>query len=58
MDDVLSLNNAQFSDDLIIFTSSAQINLKVKTQDTPKSASFLDLHFEIDNDGWLNNKTI
>ena len=46
IDDVLSLNNSRFGDFLLSFISS-QLEIK-DTTDTLKSASYLDLHLEID----------
>ena len=55
IDDVLSLNNSMFSDfvDRIYL-----IELEIKdTTDTDKSASYLDLHLEIDSEGRLRTKS-
>ena len=54
IDDVLSLNNSRFGDfvDRIYL-----IELEIKdTTDTDRSASYLDLHLEIDNEGRLRTK--
>jgi hypothetical protein len=51
IDDVLSLNYSRFGDfvDRIYL-----IELEIKdTTDTDRSASYLDLHLEIDSGGWL-----
>ena len=54
IDDDLSLNNSRFGDYLHLIY---QNKLEVKdTTDTHKSASYLDLHFEIDNGGRLQIK--
>ena len=54
IDDVLSLNNSRFCDYLhLIYPSELEIK---DTTDTPKSASYLDLHLEIDNGGRLTTK--
>ena len=52
IDDVLSLNNSRFSDfvDRIYPTE-----LEIK-HTTDRSASYLDLHLEIDSEGWLRTK--
>ena len=50
-DDVLSLNNSKFGDQV---ERIYPIELEIKdTTDTVKSASYLDLHLEIDNEGLL-----
>ena len=48
IDGVLSLNNSRFGDYLHSIKD---------TTDTQKSASYLDLHLEIDNGGRFKNKT-
>ena len=49
IDDVLSLNNSRFGD---FVDSIYPIELEVKdTTDTDISASYLDLHLEIDSEG-------
>jgi len=54
MDDVLSLNNSRFVDFIYRIYS---IELEIKdTTDTDRSASYLDLHLEIDSDGRLRTK--
>ena len=54
IDDVLSLNNSRFGD---FVDRIYPIALKIKdTTDTDKSASYLDLHLEIDSEGWLRTK--
>jgi hypothetical protein len=51
IDDVLSLNNSRFGD---FVDRIYPIELKIKdTTDTDKSASYLDLHLEIDSEGRL-----
>ena len=51
IDDVLSLNNSKFGD---YGERIYPIELEIKdTTDTVKSASYLDLHLEIDNEGRL-----
>ena len=54
IEDVLLLNNSRFGEfvDRIYL-----IELEIKdTTDTDKPASYRDLHFEIDNEGWLRTK--
>ena len=54
IDDAISLNNSRFGDfvDCIYL-----IDLETKdTIDTDRSASCLDLHIEIDSEGWLRTK--
>ena len=53
-DDVLSLNNSRLGDfvDRIYPIELA----KKDTTDTDRSASYLDLHLEIDSEGWLRTK--
>ena len=54
IDDVLSLNNSRFGD---FVDRIYPIALKMKdTTDTDQSASYLDLHLEIDSEGWLRTK--
>lgn len=54
IDDVLSLNNSKFGDYVdCIYPIELEIT---DTTDTIKSASYLDLHLEIDNKGWLKTK--
>ena len=54
IDDVLSLNNSKFGD---YVERVYPIELAIKdTTDTVKSASYLDLHLEIDNEGRLKTK--
>ena len=54
IDDVLSLNNSKFGDFLgRIYPNELEIK---DTTNTPKSASYLDLHLEIDNEGNLKSK--
>ena len=54
IDDVLSLNNSKFGD---YVDRIHPIELEIKdTTDTVKSASYLDLHLEIDNEGRLKTK--
>ena len=49
IDDVLSLNNSRFGD---FIDRIYPIELETKdTTDTDKSASYLDLHLEIDSEG-------
>jgi hypothetical protein len=51
IDDVLSLNNSRFGD---FVDCIYPIELEIKdTTYTDRSASYLDLHFEIDSEGWL-----
>ena len=54
IDDILSLNNSRFGDFVDrIYT----IELEIKdTTDTDTSASYRDLHLEIDSEGWLRTK--
>ena len=49
--DVLSLNNSKFGD----YVECIELEMK-DTTDTNKSASYLDLHLEIDNEGRLKTK--
>ena len=54
IDDVLSLNNPKFGD---YVDRIYPIELEIKdTTDTARSASYLDLHLEIDNEGRLRTK--
>ena len=54
IDDVLSLNNSKFGD---YVERIYPFKLEIKdTTDTVKSASYLDLHLEIDNEGLLKTK--
>ena len=54
IDDVLSLNNSRFGD---FVDRIYPIELEIKdTTDTDRSASYLDLHLEIDNEGRLRTK--
>ena len=54
IDDVLSLNNSRFDD---FVDRIYPIELEIKdTTDTDKSASYLDLHLEIDSEGRLRTK--
>ena len=54
IDDVLSLNNSRFGD---VIDRIYPIELETKdTTDTDKSASYLDLHLEIDSEGRLKTK--
>jgi hypothetical protein len=46
IDDVLSLNNSRFGD----FVDRIELEIK-DTTDTDRSASYLDLHLEIDSEG-------
>ena len=56
IDDVLSLDNTKFGD---FVERIYPIELEIKdTTDTVKSASYLDLHLAIDNEGRLKNKTV
>jgi hypothetical protein len=54
IDDVLSLTNSRFGDFVDRIYS---IELEIKdTTDKDTSASYLDLHLEIDSEGWLRTK--
>ena len=54
IDDVLSLNNSRFGD---FVDRIYHIELEIKdTTDTDRSASYLDLHIEIDSEGRLRTK--
>ena len=54
IDDVLSLNNSRFGD---FFDRIYPIELEIKdTTDTDRSASYLDIHIEIDSEGRLRTK--
>ena len=50
----MSLNNSRFAD---FVDRIYPIELEIKdTTDTNSSVSFLDLHLDIDSDGWLRTK--
>jgi hypothetical protein len=49
IDDVLSLNNSTFGD-FVDFIYPIELEIK-DTTDTDRSASYLDLHIEIDSEG-------
>jgi hypothetical protein len=54
IDDVLSLNNSRFGD---FVDRVYPIEFEIKdTTDTDRSASYLDLHLEIDSEGRLRTK--
>jgi hypothetical protein len=54
IDDVLSLNNSRFGD---FVDRIYPIELEIKDiTDTDRSASYLDLHLDIDSEGWLKTK--
>jgi hypothetical protein len=54
IDDVLSLNNSRFGD---FIDRIYPIELEIKdTTDTDMSASYLDLHLDIDSEGRLRTK--
>jgi hypothetical protein len=54
IDDVLSLNNSRFGD---VFHRIYPVELEIKyTIDTDRSASYLDLHLEIDSEEHLRTK--
>ena len=54
IDDILSLNNSRFGD---FVDRIYPIELEIKdTTDTDRSASYLDLHLEIDSEGRLRTK--
>ena len=54
IDDVLSLNNFKFGD---FIDHICPIELEIKdTTDTAMSASYLELHLEIDSERWLRMK--
>ena len=54
IDDVLSLINSRFGD---FVDRIYPIELQIKEiTDTDRSASYLDLHLEIDREGWLRTK--
>ena len=56
IDDVLSLNNSRFGD---FIDRIYPIELEIKdTTDTDRSASYLDLHFEIDSEGRLRTLNV
>ena len=53
LDDVLSRSNSRFGD---FIGQICPIELQIKdTTDTDRSASYLDLHFAIDSEGWLTS---
>ena len=54
IDDVLSLNDSRFGD-FVDRIYSIEIEIK-DTSDTNRSASYLDLHLEIDSEGRLRTK--
>ena len=54
IDDVLSLNNYRF-DDFVDRINSIEVEIK-DTSNTNRSASYLDLHLEIDSEGRLRTK--
>ena len=54
IDDVLSLNNSRF-DDLVDRIYPIELEIK-DTTDTDRSASYLDLHLEIESQGRLKTK--
>ena len=54
IDDVLSLNNSRFGD-FVDGIKPTELEIK-HTTDTDRSASYLDLHLEIDSEGWLRTK--
>jgi hypothetical protein len=54
LDDFLLLNNSRFVDFVDRIYS---IELEIKdTSDTDTSSSYLDLHLDIDSEGWLRTK--
>ena len=54
IDDVLSLSNSRFGD---FVDRIYPIELQIKDiTDTDRPASYLDLHIEIDSEGWLRTK--
>ena len=54
IDDVLSLNNSKFGN---FVDRIYPIELEIKdTTDTDTSAGYLDLHLDIDSEGWLRTK--
>ena len=54
INDVLSLNNSRFGD---FVDCIYPIELEIKdTTDTDRSASYIDLHLDIDSEGWLRTK--
>ena len=54
IDDILSLNNSRFGD---FVDRIYPFELEIKdTTDTVRSASYLDLHLEIDSERWLGTK--
>jgi len=55
IDDVMALNNSRFGDYLHhIYPHEFEVK---DTTDTQKSSSYLDLYFEIDNGGRLNQNS-
>ena len=54
LDDVLSLNNSRFVD-FVDYIYPIELEIK-DTTDTDRSASYLDLHLEIDSEGRLRTK--
>jgi hypothetical protein len=56
IDDVLSLNNSRFGD---FVDRIYPIELEIKdTTHTDRSASYLDLHLQIDSEGAVKNETL
>ena len=54
IDDVFSLNNSRFVD---FVYRIYPIELEIKdTTDTDRSTSYLDLHLDINSEGWLRKK--
>jgi hypothetical protein len=54
IDDVLSLNNSRFGDSV---DRKYPIELEIKdSTDTDRSASYLDIHLEIDSEEWVRTK--
>ena len=54
IDVVLSLNNSRFGD-FIDFVYPIELDIK-DTTDTDRSGTYLDIHLEIDSEGWLRTK--
>ena len=54
IDDVLSLNNSRFGD-FVDCISPNELETK-DTTNTNRSALYLDLHLESDNEGWLRTR--
>jgi hypothetical protein len=54
IDDVLSLNNSTFGD-FVDYTYRIELEIKDTTY-TARFASYIDLHQDIDNEGWLRTK--